>query len=41
VNYTSLCEKYDEHRGERTTYEDAETVQWECTVCGAEGWEDK
>lgn len=36
-----VCAEYGEHRGERTTYEDDDCVQWECTVCGAEGYEDK
>lgn len=22
-----------------TTYEDEDTIQWECRVCGAEGWD--
>lgn len=38
---SGICGEYSEHRGERVTYEDEETVQWECTKCGAEGWEDK
>lgn len=37
----STCWDYDDHRGERVTYEDAETTNWECTVCGAEWWTDK
>lgn len=38
---SGICGEYSEHRGERTTYEDEDGVQWECTECGAEGWEDK
>lgn len=39
--FGGICGEYGEHRGERTTYEDEDGVQWECTECGAEGWEDK
>jgi len=39
--FSGICAEYGEHRGERTTYEDEDGVQWECTKCGAEGWEDK
>lgn len=35
------CDGYPEHRGVRTTYDGPDGVQWECTRCGAEGWEDK
>lgn len=38
---SGICGEYSEHRGERITYEDEDGVQWECTECGAEGWEDK
>jgi len=36
-----ICDGYPEHRGVRITYEDDNGIQWECTQCGAEGWEDK
>lgn len=35
-----ICNGYSEHRGVRTTHEDADGIAWECTSCGAEGWED-
>jgi hypothetical protein len=34
-----VCGESVDH-DERITYEDAETVQWECRRCGAEGWVD-
>lgn len=37
----TVCEEYDEHRGERVTYEDDDVTNWECTACGAEWWVDK
>lgn len=38
--YESVCgESYD--HTEEITYEDDELIQWRCTNCGAEGWEDK
>lgn len=35
-----VCVGYPEHRGVRETYRGDDGIQWECTVCGAEGWED-
>lgn len=38
--FSGVCGEYGEHRGERITYEDSDTTQWECTECGAEWYED-
>jgi hypothetical protein len=35
----SICGETVDHE-QRITYEDSETVSWECTNCGAEWWHD-